>query len=144
MNKRQLKKFDKKFKCKTYSRSKLKSEFMNDKVIALSKFKKYFSECYDQMILKRYHDILRNDVITEKMKNFTLKELEKLKYTNNDESTATFQSQMFRPALFDFAKSDKISNERDFSVQLKMYSDSASLRKQLIIDNIKNRGNDEL
>ena len=142
MNKRQLKKFDKKFKYKTYSRSKLKSEFMNDKVIALSKFKKYFSECYDQMILKRYHDILRNDVITEKMKNFTLKELEKLKYTNNDESTATFQSQMFRPALFDFAKSDKISNERDFSVQLKMYSESASLRKQLIIDNIKNRGNE--
>ena len=147
MNKRQKKKFNKKHRCKTYQRSKLRDLLRSGKSVTLSEFKEAFGGFYKQIFIKRYHDSLNNGPSTENMKKFTLKELEKLKCPNSDESTATFQSQMFRPYKFDFAKSDEIEipDTRYFSEQMKLYSESAALRKQLIImDVIKNRGdNDE-
>lgn len=100
---------------------------------------------YKQIFIKRYHDSLNNGPSTENMKKFTLKELEKLKCPNSDESTATFQAKMFRPYKFDFAKSGKIPDVRDISVTLKNVSfEFAALRDHLILmELIKNRRNND-
>lgn len=140
MNKRQKKKFNKKYRCKTYQRSKLRDLLRGGKSVTLSEFKEAFGGFYKQIFIKRYHDSLNNGPSTENMKKFTLKELEKLKCPDSDESTATFQAKMFRPYNFDFAKSDKIPNTLHFSAQLKSYSDSEAFRKQMILDIIKKRG----
>lgn len=145
MNKRQKKKFNKKHRCKTYQRSKLRDLLRSGKSVTLSEFKEAFGGFYKQIFIKRYHDSLNNGPSTENMKKFTLKELEKLKCPNSDESTATFQAKMFRPYKFDFAKSGKIPDVRDISVTLKNVSfEFAALRDHLILmELIKNRRNND-